>query len=127
MDYGGHDSIFSENVVITFPAKWSQACIGFGTFLRWHGHQVVNNTCIVPRNDEIIIYLDQCNDSHILSAENDYYTPSGQATVLCGYGSDPISFQEFQMKYGLEIGSKLYPNPNDTSDVLCLVRKYLFP
>lgn len=126
MDYGGHDSVFTENVMITFPAKWAQFCIGFGTFLPGHGHQVINNTCIVPSSDKPIMYLGHCKDGHFLTAKNQYYTPNGQGTAECVEEPDPIPLQVLQEKYGLEIGSQLHRNPNATDDVLALVKKCLF-
>ena len=126
MDYGGHDSVYTENVVISFPHKWSQHCIGFGEFFPFHGHQVINNTCIVSSKDKPIMYLGHCKTNPILTVKNQYYTPDGEATVECAEEPDPIPFQELQQKYGLEIGSQLHHNPNRTHDVLDLVKRYLF-
>jgi hypothetical protein len=113
MDYGGHDSKYESNLIITFPSKWRQMCIDFGTFGESHGHVVLNNTCMVPRSDEPILFLDQCRESHTTLARNRYLTPDGNASAVCGYGSDPIPFASFQDSFALEQGSVVVRNPSD--------------
>ena len=124
MDYGGHDSVFRENLVITFPSKWRQMCIEFGGFLPLHGHMVVENTCIVPGEEPIMIFS-TCQHSNVVSARNRYFTPSGNATVICGYGSVPVSLTKVQ-HFGLEKGSTVQRNPSQIYPILALVMKHLF-
>jgi hypothetical protein len=127
MDYGGHDSIYEENLVLASEYK---ACIGFDTFLPGHGHIVRNNQCIVgletlsslkhgdlarPRDSsgrlrervpDNIAYLGRCKDSNTMLLNNSYYTPHGNASINCwDIGFSEVSLADLQEKYGLEQGS----------------------
>lgn len=110
MDYGGHDSVYEENLVISYPQKYGQMCVGFGSFYPRHGHVVRRNTCLVPR-DEPIIQLPNCSQSNAQLYGNHYFTPSGKATVECGYDNAPIPFEQFQERFELEQGSKVFETP----------------
>ena len=46
MDYGGHDSRFERNYVVTLPYD-GQNCLNVGTFRPGHGDHYVNNTCVL--------------------------------------------------------------------------------
>mmetsp|Transcript_11555 Transcript_11555/g.12404 ORF Transcript_11555/g.12404 Transcript_11555/m.12404 type:complete len:1059 (-) Transcript_11555:164-3340(-) len=46
MDYGGHDSIFEYNMVMSFSYH-SGPCFGMGTFLEGHGDILRGNRCLV--------------------------------------------------------------------------------
>lgn len=127
MDYGGHSSLFEENLVL---ASGRKACTGFASFLPGHGDIVRNNQCIVgletissffhgelagPRDSkgqlrereaDNIAYLSRCKSSNAVLFNNSYYTPHGNASINC-YDIDggDVSLTELQVKYGLEHGS----------------------
>lgn len=135
MDYGGHDSIFEENLVVSYPRRRRRfsgsRCISFDSFLPGHGHIVRRNTCIVPNLDgEPIIQLEVCNNSHALLFNNTYYLPNGgQASVLCGYdpSNRPISFSDAQKLYGLELGSRTHSSNPGIDFILMHALLTLFP
>jgi hypothetical protein len=127
MDYGGHDSIFQDNLVIAYPDKPGQPkCIGFGSFLPGHGHTVRRNTCLVPR-DGPIIGLETCDHSNVYLRDNRYFTPSGTATVECGYGNPPLPFEQAQQRFGLEQGSTVSTTPISEQEITSFVLETLFP
>jgi hypothetical protein len=126
MDYGGHDSIFQDNLVISYPDKAGQMCIGFGSFLPGHGHTVRRNKCLVPRNDPIIS-LSTCNHSNVDLHDNRYFTPNGTATVECGYGNPPLPFEQLQETFGLEQGSTVSETPITEKEVTTFALETLFP
>ena len=65
MDYGGHDSLFHENVIATLPYD-SQNCYNVATFHDGHGDTFFGNHCIILgcRNvdcEDVIVEAAQCN------------------------------------------------------------------
>ena len=130
MDYGGHDSLFEENLVMAMGRK---KCIGFGSFKEGHGDIVQNNTCIVglqkiqddatnsadgnymrdptkkrlwSDHEDNVASLERCEGSNAILRTNKYYTPHGNASFTCSYaGGGEISLEEVQTKYGLDLGS----------------------
>ena len=97
MDYGGHDSVFTRNVVAVRPYD-GQSCHNTGDYIPGFETAIFNNTCILPpsgsRGDPSLV------DSYIGSAacsgggpgtpithDNVYRTFSGRATVNCGNGT----------------------------------------
>ena len=134
MDYGGHDSVFEDNLVMAFGGK---ACIGFGSFKPGHGDVVRNNTCLVgletisssgredflpaattihslfvnstgqilTKEPDNVAMIVRCKDSNAVIHNNSYYTPHGNASYQCWNLQQEISLAELQVKYGLELGS----------------------
>ena len=127
MDYGGHNSCFEENLVL---ASGRKACTGFGSFFPGRGDIVRNNQCIVgletvsslnhwelagPRDSngnlrekapDNIAYLGTCKGSNAVLYNNSYYTPHGNASILCyDIEGGEVSLTDLQDKYGLEHGS----------------------
>ena len=125
MDYGGHDSIFENNLVIGFPHRTS--CIGFGSFLPGHGHAVHDNRCIVPNVDRPIIELAECGpNSNVRLGRNQYFGPSMNVTVRCGYSNDPIPFAEAQAIDSFEVDSTVAMLPS-TEDIMYWANETLYP
>ena len=125
MDYGGHDSIYEHNLVIGFPHRVS--CIGFGSFLPGHGHVVLNNRCIVPSIAKPIIELARCDEkSNVVLASNQYFGPSKNITIRCGYGNDPIPFLTAQEMYSIERNSTIDTLPTN-QQILAWANETLYP
>lgn len=123
MDYGGHDSIFEDNLVISDPSKYSQKCVGFGDFEPGHGHVVRRNKCVVPSSDRALAYLDVCEAGNAHLFVNEYFSPNGTAIYECGdVGTHTL--QEVQVKYGLEFGSIVRTTPSEYT-LMAWTRKIL--
>lgn len=127
MDYGGHDSIFEDNLVLAFPAGRSQ-CFGMGSFFEGHGDTLQRNRCLLglgqalndgcsdipclhsdwdeketDEDEELVGTLwGGCNPSHATLTANEYYTPNGKAFIRCG--SDSYTLDKIQ-EFGLEVNS----------------------
>lgn len=125
MDYGGHDSLFEDNLVMSYPDKKGK-CVGFGGFFPGHGHIVRGNTCLVSRSDDAIIYLSKCNGSNAILHNNFYFTPNGSATVECGDQNSLLSFHQIQEIFGLEHKSSVQRTPKTTTQVVAWVTRTLF-
>jgi Right handed beta helix region len=123
MDYGGHDSIFEDNLVVGFPNKGM--CVGFGSFFAGHEHVVRRNTCLSARSDVAIIQLDECVGSPAVLHDNRYLAPNASAKVQCGWSDDPIPFLEFQRLYGIEQNSTLAEIPSEASEVIQWAKEIL--
>ena len=117
MDYGGHDSIFEDNMVVTYPNRNSQNCVGFGSFSPGHGHTVRRNKCIIPHSDRPSIAVDHCNGTNADLHDNEYYSPNGTILVHC-YDSDTThTLAEAVDWFGMETGSIASETP-DESDIV---------
>jgi hypothetical protein len=130
MDYGGHDSVFEDNLVVRYPVKRTQSrpCVDLGgSFLPGHGHVVRRNTCLVPTNDVPIIQLESCSDTNAVLHDNTYMVPHANVSVACGYESSPIPFEELQIEYGIESGSTLQQPPQSAIEVVKMSSAVLFP
>jgi len=108
MDYGGHDSTFSDNLVVGQADGYDgQACVNVGSFLPRHGDAVVNNTCAVlgsrdPTKLDVVGHVAQCSAADVTLAGNRYLTHSGVARLQCG--GELLTLADVQAK-GLEEGS----------------------
>jgi len=121
MDYGGHDSKFTNNVILSIPYD-GQNCVNLAGFLPGHGHSASNNTCAVGIGGhhtgsgcgdptcinvtrtqlmDHVVHLSQC-DGTVQIHGNRYYSPSGNTTVSCG---SEMTLKEAQAKYPIEKGS----------------------
>ena len=130
MDYGGHDSVFEDNLVVRYPSKRTQSrpCVDLGgSFLPGHGHVVRRNTCLVSTNDVPIIQLESCTETNAELYDNNYMAPHANASVACGYQSSPIPFDELQLKYGIESESTLRRLPQSAIDVVEMTSAVLYP
>ena len=125
MDYGGHDSIFEDNLVIAYPHKG--VCVGFGSFFPGHGHVVRRNTCLVPMSDTPVVQLAKCKGSNAVLHDNRYFTPNATATAQCGYGGEPIPFEELKKQFGIEQGSSVEATPKEAKVVASWALGVLFP
>lgn len=133
MDYGGHDSIFEDNLVLAFPYD-AQQCFDLAGFLEGHGHQVRRNRCLIglgnkmgsgcgdpscassiPETKDSLelvgTFWSSCGDSTLSVSTNEYYTPDGEAMI---HFEDGIySLEEVQKKCGLEAGSTTAKLPDE--------------
>ena len=136
MDYGGHDSIFEDNLVISYPNMRARSgvggpkCINFGSFLERHGHIVRNNHCIVPNENQQqpLTQLEACRTFHGNLHNNSYYTPTAQAWLKCNWNdNDPsITITDAAKTYGIESGSRVLQTP-DIDSIMAMTLKTLFP
>jgi len=94
MDYGGHDSVFSSNVII---ATNGQSCIGTAAFVPGHATQYHDNDCVVM-HENVDSLFENC-DADVLKAggnlrgwNNRYYTPLANASATCDCcGTRPLA------------------------------------
>lgn len=97
MDYGGHDSIFANNVVAVRNYD-GQSCLNEGDYEPGYPSTQYGNVCILPpqgsRNDPELVDVNlgsgACtggSPSSPVTHDNSYYTVTGRATVSCGNGS----------------------------------------
>jgi hypothetical protein len=117
MDYGGHDSRFTNNVVLSVPYD-GQNCVNLGSFLAGHGHKALNNTCAIGIGGhrtgsgcgdpqcinasrvqvmDDVVHLAQC-DGTVEIRGNRYFSPSGNTTIKCG-NKDLLPLHEAQKRY----------------------------
>ena len=111
MDYGGHNSKFTSNLVVTKPNRGT--CIGLASFKAGHGDEFSNNTCALVGNSSDdaagkVGSISQCNPAENNMHDNTYLTPSGKGT-LGGCGSTQI--QGIFAKDGIEKGSQVEKLP----------------
>ena len=126
MDYGGHDSIYENNLVVGYPRK--SMCIVFGSFQEGHGHIVRHNRCIVPNSESSIVQLGRCDNSHAKIYENDYFAAAPEKLrARCTYNTAPTAFGDLEKKYGIEVGSNVHTEPDDVSVVEKWAMGTLFP
>lgn len=125
MDYGGHDSLFEYNLVISYPTRirrhGGSRCINFQHFLPGHGHIAQHNKCVVPNpQSHPLIELAVCRNGHQILQDNLYYTPSAAASIKCGYNEDDplIPFRQAQGSFGLEMGSSVLALPNTADEIV---------
>jgi hypothetical protein len=95
MDYGGHDSRFYRNVIITLPYD-SQNCFNVGGFKDGHGDQIYENHCFIYNGcrhpekygcDDVATVSQCSKGSPLLMHDNNYYTTHGNASVKCQGGA----------------------------------------
>jgi hypothetical protein len=112
MDYGGHGSKFTNNLVVTKPH--GGACMGLGGFEAGHGDEYSNNTCALLGGNSSSVdkvgSISQCAPAENTMHDNTYFTPSGKGT-LGGCGNTPIG--DLFAKDGVERGSKVERMPTD--------------
>jgi hypothetical protein len=151
MDYGGHDSVFEDNLVLSYPYDGSN-CFNMGGFLPGHADVLRRNTCVIGLGNhqmgsgcgdpscaspypvdnvdslEIVGMLwDGCDkgDSQVTLEGNHYYTPQGTAKIRCG--DKEYNLKQVQEKYVLELGSTAGSIPADEQEMVDWARSMLFP
>jgi len=129
MDYGGHDSVFEDNLVMAAGRK---ACIGMGSFNPGHGDIVRNNKCLVgldimgdvvesppavtlrleqdrlvSQTKDYVAGVERCQDGNALITNNSYFTPHGNASYTCGdiEGDSELLLSRVQEEFKMEKGS----------------------
>ena len=148
MDYGGHDSVFEDNLVLSIPYDGAN-CFNMAGFLPGHGDKLRRNICVVglgnrqtgsgcgdpscaspnPIDDdeklEVVGWSSGCNESIVTMEHNQYFTPKGQAKANCG--STVYSLEELQEKFGLDLGSTWSSIPDDEQIMVDWAKSILFP
>eukprot|EP00045_Choanoeca_perplexa_P016648 m.227142 g.227142 ORF g.227142 m.227142 type:complete len:896 (+) comp17319_c0_seq2:89-2776(+) len=122
MDYGGHQSEFSNNLVIT--KTFSGACIGVGPFKSGIGDGYYNNTCFVMgtqqgADPEVVGSLAQCGTEYMTLHDNYYASPQGRPALKCG--GTAILVQDLVSKTGNGKGSTAHSLPSD-ADIVALMK-----
>ncbi|CAB9498027.1 expressed unknown protein [Seminavis robusta] len=126
MDYGGHDSVYENNLVM---ASGRKRCIGIGSFKAGHGDIIQNNRCAV-RLDSIssteqltrvselgedsldnVGGLGRCKESNARISNNTYYTPEGDAMFYCNDIGDEEQSLVVLQTYGIENSSISQKHP----------------
>lgn len=118
---GGHDSIFSDNVVVVRPYD-GQACVNVGDYVPGHEQKVYNNTCVLPpqgsrgQPDLVApsIGSNACaglpyGSGVLIAYANRYYTLHDNATTTCD-GNDQVRVVD--LKPPMEAGSSSHPIPD---------------
>ena len=112
MDYGGHDSMFVHNLVVSSSNKH---CFGTGSFNKGHADVFHSNICIVEGSQPHIGTLWQCDALNGMNpTRNKYYTLTGNATWGCKPDSESLTLDQMQAK-GFEIGSTIGHYPKTES------------
>jgi len=131
MDYGGHNSVFEENIVISFPSRRrsNSKCVNFAEFLSSDlAHRVRNNACFVPNDSPSLIFMASCREGQAGNLTNNrYYTNNGRAMVACwdeNAGED-INFEDAQRAYGIEAGSVVSEMPRQAMTIVAMARETL--
>jgi len=127
-DYGGHDSIFSHNLVIVSPYD-GQNCINVNHFKPLHQHKFQNNVCAIlscrGRDcDDLIGYTyASCSETSKFPVllNNTYYTMNGNASLKCADNTYGIG--RLQRKWKYELGSSAHFLPDDGHMVSWLFEK----
>lgn len=143
MDYGGHDSHFSSNLILAYPYD-GQQCVNLGGFKEGHGHAYENNRCVVglggkrtgsgcgdpscaydeeedPESLEKVVSVAQCDPAFLTLRNNEYFTTNGTAVFECSGTKHTLA--ELQGK-GLEEGSRNSGLP-DEEEMLAWARGLL--
>ena len=77
MDYGGHDSVFEDNLVLSYGLNQSD-CFEVGNFLPGHGHVMRQNKCLVGLQGDSHPYHHWCGDP-MCSEHSSMYRPPPQS------------------------------------------------
>lgn len=122
MDYGGHGSSFTSNVVVTKPGAGD--CLGLGPFLKGLGDTYANNTCALIGQSGLASVggVSQCDPKFMTMHDNIYFTPSGNASLGCGGHAVPVS--SLARTHGIEQRSRSAKLPSD-GDLVALARAKL--
>ena len=125
-DYGGHDSIYENNVVIVRPYD-GQNCQNMWNFVPGHQHRLYNNTCAVwqqgvagnnPKIADLVLTQNDCGacgsdrSATPVFQRNRYYTTHANASVNCG-GDYGTTISDMQVKFpDFELGSSWHALPD---------------
>eukprot|EP00041_Stephanoeca_diplocostata_P042079 m.10090 g.10090 ORF g.10090 m.10090 type:complete len:895 (+) comp7208_c0_seq1:114-2798(+) len=107
MDYGGHDSKFTNNLIVTLPYD-GQNCLNVGGFLPGHGDDFSDNTCFVVgcfsyTCDDVVAHVAQCDPTIVTVTSNTYYSKHGNGSISCG--NKVLSLADAQKEFNIEKGS----------------------
>jgi len=114
MDYGGHDSLFADNLIITRPYD-GQNCVNMAAFYPKHQHRYMFNTCIMPVSvRQKVGHLSYCNGNNQkpgILRNNSYFSKGANASFECNGQLDTLL--QVQEKFHLESGSMSNELPSD--------------
>ena len=127
-DYGGHDSVFSDNLVIVSPYD-GQNCINLNHFKPKHQHKFTNNICAILScrgrdcDDLIGFTYASCSETAKFPVlyNNTYYTKNGNASLKCA--DNTYAIEKLQMKWNYEHGSSAHSLPDDDLMISWLFEK----
>ena len=134
MDYGGHDSLFEDNLIMTYPYDGQQCFDVGGGFFEGHADVYRRNRCLVglgnkmgsgcgdpscasttPESIEsqMLVGSTDCHGNTTLQLySNEYYTPTGEALIQC-FGDKKYSLEDIERLFGLEAQSKKATLPDE--------------
>ena len=130
---GGHDSIFEDNLIMSYPYDGGQ-CFNMGSFYQGHGDILRRNRCLVGlgnkmgsgcgdpscadpipeslESQQIVGHIwDSCENSAVELSMNEYFTPDGEVKIGCG--DDILSLDYIQQTFGMEMGSTRAKLPDE--------------
>lgn len=137
MDYGGHDSIFEDNLVLSYPYD-GQQCFTMDSFngnnFTTNAHIVRRNRCFIglgnkmssgcgdpscaspyPESKESLeligTHRDTCTNGKLVLSSNKYFTPSGQGKIQLDDGL--FTLKDAQTKCGMDTNSTVEKLPNE--------------
>jgi hypothetical protein len=131
MDYGGHDSVFEDNLIMSYPYD-GQQCFNLAGFSGGPGDVFQRNRCLIglgnkmgsgcgdpscastiPETKDSLAFVGSCScsDPKLMIHSNEYYTPEGEAVFHCG--ESKYTLEELQRTYGLELNSTRAKLPDE--------------
>lgn len=124
MDYGGHGSVFSGNLVLVVPYDGSN-CMNMGPFLRNLGDEYTNNTCVsgvvsrargsgcgspacadpnaTSKPMDVVGSASQCDPQYYKLRDNRYFSPHGNGSLSCG--GKVLSIDAVQRQFNNDLNS----------------------
>lgn len=132
MDYGGHQSSFSSNVIVTKATQGE--CLGLASFKAGLGDAYYNNTCFamgVQQQEasatgagtvEVVGGVSQCDPAHMTMHDNYYASPRGQPAIRCG--GTPVLVSDLLRKTRIGQGSTGHMLPSD-AEILAVLKQHL--
>ena len=104
MDYGGHDNIFSDNLIYVRQGD-GQNCLNQGSYLPGHGLEYSRNKCILPFS-KTIGHCSGCNCSGDLAGPG--RNPDGSPRTVCGKElcAPAIGSSTFPRSHYIRIGTQ---------------------
>lgn len=134
MDYGGHDSIYEDNLIMTYPYDGMQ-CFHLDAFSNGPSHTYRRNRCLIGLGnymdsgcgdpscatptpypeDYVHVGSCHCDEPNLKMYSNEYYTQEGDAVIHCG--DEEYDLEELPEKFGLEEGSTKSKFPDEATIV----------
>jgi len=132
MDYGGHDSTFLNNLVITSATAPFGNCYRVDSpFFEGRQHTFVNNTCIIrgcrgpPCNLVGVVGQEFSSPGTINSSENRYFGSPKQGLIQDIVHDTRATLKEAQVQYSIDTGSSYTAVDDPRIIILRYVESYL--